>query len=90
MFIGQPGVGKTAIVEGMAARIVRKEVPVSLLNAKIYEINLGTCKVLFEFGDSYFLYIAALRAGASFFGMFETRLQVGNNCTFSLTSFRHC
>jgi ATP-dependent Clp protease ATP-binding subunit ClpA len=41
IFVGEPGVGKTAIVEGIAQRIVNGEVPESLKDAKIYSIDIG-------------------------------------------------
>lgn len=41
ILIGEPGVGKTAIVEGLAQRIVRKDVPDSLLNKTIFELDLS-------------------------------------------------
>ncbi len=41
VIIGQPGVGKTAIVEGLARRIVRGDVPVSLQNKEIFELDMG-------------------------------------------------
>lgn len=41
VLIGEPGVGKTAIVEGLAQRIVARDVPEPLLNARIIAIDLG-------------------------------------------------
>ena len=41
VLIGEPGVGKTAIVEGLAARIIKGDVPNSLLNKKIWELDMG-------------------------------------------------
>src|SRR5699024_9100720 len=41
VLIGEPGVGKTAIVEGLAQRIVRKDVPASLLDKTIFELDLS-------------------------------------------------
>lgn len=41
ILIGEPGVGKTAIVEGLAERIARKEVPVTLMGRKIVALNLS-------------------------------------------------
>ena len=39
ILVGEPGVGKTAIVEGLAKRIVDGDVPESIKNCKIYELN---------------------------------------------------
>lgn len=39
--IGEPGVGKTAIVEGLAQRIVAKEVPEVLWGKKVYSLSMG-------------------------------------------------
>ncbi len=41
VLIGEPGVGKTAIVEGLAERIVAGDVPSSLKNKKIFELDMG-------------------------------------------------
>ena len=42
VLIGEPGVGKTAIVEGLAQRIVRGDVPDQLKNKKLVMIDLGS------------------------------------------------
>ncbi len=39
--IGEPGVGKTAIAEGLALRIVRGDVPENLKNRKLYSLDMG-------------------------------------------------
>ena len=41
VLIGEPGVGKTAIVEGLAQRIVRGDVPSSLKNRRIFSLDMG-------------------------------------------------
>lgn len=40
VLIGEPGVGKTAIAEGLAVRIAQKQVPVKLFNTEIYLLDL--------------------------------------------------
>ena len=42
ILIGEPGVGKTAIVEGLAWRIYKNDVPISLQNKTLYELDLGS------------------------------------------------
>jgi ATP-dependent Clp protease ATP-binding subunit ClpA len=41
LYVGEPGVGKTAIAEGLARRIVEKQVPEVLLPAVIYSLDMG-------------------------------------------------
>ena len=42
VIIGEPGVGKTAIVEGLAQRIVRGDVPVNLRDRTIFSLDMGS------------------------------------------------
>ena len=42
VLIGEPGVGKTAIVEGLAQRIVRKDVPEGLKDCLLYELDMSS------------------------------------------------
>ena len=42
LYVGDPGVGKTAIAEGLARRIVKGEVPDVLKNATIYSLDMGS------------------------------------------------
>ncbi len=41
VLIGEPGVGKTAIVEGLAQRIIGRDIPESLLDSEVFELDMG-------------------------------------------------
>lgn len=41
ILLGEPGVGKTAILEGLAQRIVKADVPASLKDKQVYELDMG-------------------------------------------------
>ena len=57
VLIGEPGVGKTAIAEGLALRIARGDVPNNLKDRKIFSLDLGAliagAKFRGEFEDVY-------------------------------------
>ena len=42
MLIGEPGVGKTAIAEGLAQAIVKNEVPETLKDKRVMSLDMGT------------------------------------------------
>ena len=64
VLIGEPGVGKTAIVEGLAGRIVRGDVPEGLKNKRIVALDMGS------------LVAGALRQRELLAGVFELLLQI--------------
>ena len=42
VLVGEPGVGKSAIIEGLAQRIVNGQVPIGLMNSRIMALNMAT------------------------------------------------
>ena len=42
MLVGEPGTGKTAIVEGLAQRVIRGDVPKNLLGTHIISLDMGS------------------------------------------------
>jgi ATP-dependent Clp protease ATP-binding subunit ClpA len=66
LLVGDPGVGKTAIAEGLARKIVQKEVPDYLLDYTVYNLDIGSllagCKYRGEFEEKLKDVIKALTA----------------------------
>ncbi len=67
VLIGEPGVGKTAIAEGLALRIVREDVPENLLGKKLMSLDIGAliagAKYRGEFEDRLKAVIKEVTAG---------------------------
>ena len=53
ILIGEPGVGKTAIVEGLAERIVKDDVPLTLKGKTIYELDMGALVAGAKYRDEF-------------------------------------
>ena len=68
IFVGDPGVGKTALAEGLALKITKKEVPNVLSEAKIFSLDLGALLAGTKFrGD----FEERLKKVMDFFNKFE-------------------
>ena len=65
LLVGDPGVGKTAIAEGLAYRIVNKEVPEFLLEYSVYNLDIGAMlagsKYRGDFEERFKLVMAAIK-----------------------------
>ena len=53
VLIGEPGVGKTAVVEGLAQRIVRGDVPEGLKNRKLFALDMGALVAGAKYGGEF-------------------------------------
>ena len=76
--IGEPGVGKTAIVEGIAMRIVRGDVPESLKNKRLAALDMGAlvagAKYRGEFEDRLKAVLKEVEAGAGSIILFTAEI----------------
>jgi ATP-dependent Clp protease ATP-binding subunit ClpB len=78
VLVGEPGVGKTAIVEGLAQRIVRGDVPEGLKDKTVFGLDLGSlvagAKYRGEFEERFKAVLAEVKAGEGRILMFIDEL----------------
>jgi ABC-type antimicrobial peptide transport system ATPase subunit len=63
VLVGEPGVGKTAIAEGLAQRIVKNDVPVNLQGVRLIALDMGALVAGAKFrcvGEMLFLLFVAV------------------------------
>jgi ATP-dependent Clp protease ATP-binding subunit ClpC len=53
ILIGEPGVGKTAIVEGLAAKMISESIPELLRNKRLISLDLGTLVAGTKYGGQF-------------------------------------
>ena len=83
VLIGEPGVGKTAVIEGLAQRIVRGDVPDGLKDKQIFSLDMGAlvagAKYRGEFEERLKAVLEEVRKSEGKIILFVDALNIGNN-----------